>query len=49
VAKHQKVEVWEKYGEDGATEHERCPRCGSFLAQHEDRQSCGKCGYTKHG
>jgi small subunit ribosomal protein S27Ae len=25
-----------------------CPRCGAgvFLAEHEDRYSCGKCGYT---
>jgi len=26
-----------------------CPRCGDgvFLAEHEDRLSCGRCGYTK--
>jgi small subunit ribosomal protein S27Ae len=26
-----------------------CPKCGSgvFLAKHEDRYSCGKCGYTE--
>lgn len=25
-----------------------CPKCeGSFLADHEDRLSCGKCGYTE--
>lgn len=26
-----------------------CPRCGSgvFLADHGDRLSCGKCGYTE--
>ncbi len=26
-----------------------CPRCGNgvFLANHADRQSCGKCGYTE--
>lgn len=25
-----------------------CPRCGkgSFLAEHSDRLSCGKCGYA---
>jgi ubiquitin-small subunit ribosomal protein S27Ae len=25
-----------------------CPRCGRgvFLAEHKDRLSCGKCGYT---
>ncbi len=25
-----------------------CPKCeGVFLAQHEDRLSCGRCGYTE--
>jgi small subunit ribosomal protein S27Ae len=26
-----------------------CPRCGEgvFLAEHADRVSCGKCGYTE--
>ncbi|MDI3502065.1 MAG: ubiquitin-small subunit ribosomal protein S27Ae [Archaeoglobi archaeon] len=26
-----------------------CPKCGAgvFLARHEDRLSCGKCGYTE--
>jgi len=26
-----------------------CPRCGAgiFLADHKDRLSCGKCGYTE--
>ena len=26
-----------------------CPRCGPgvFLAEHKDRYSCGKCGYTE--
>ena len=28
-----------------------CPRCGggTYLAQHRDRLSCGKCGYTEFG
>jgi small subunit ribosomal protein S27Ae len=27
---------------------EECPRCGPgvFMAEHENRTSCGKCGYT---
>ena len=27
-----------------------CPRCGDgvFLANHADRLSCGKCGYTEY-
>ncbi len=26
-----------------------CPRCGNgvFLAEHANRSSCGKCGYTE--
>lgn len=26
-----------------------CPKCGAgvFLAQHADRVSCGRCGYTE--
>jgi len=26
-----------------------CPKCGAgvFLAQHSDRVSCGRCGYTE--
>jgi len=26
-----------------------CPKCGPgvFLAEHQDRVSCGKCGYTE--
>ena len=26
-----------------------CPRCkGVFLAVHQDRKSCGSCGYTEY-
>ena len=26
-----------------------CPKCGEsvFMAEHNDRRSCGKCGYTE--
>ncbi|MDQ5869773.1 MAG: 30S ribosomal protein S27ae [Thermoproteota archaeon] len=26
-----------------------CPRCGKgvFMAEHSDRNSCGKCGFTE--
>ncbi|WP_321430817.1 30S ribosomal protein S27ae [uncultured Methanolobus sp.] len=29
--------------------HQSCPRCGEgfFLAEHKDRRTCGKCGYTE--
>ncbi len=28
-----------------------CPKCGSgtFMAQHKDRSTCGKCHYTEFG
>lgn len=29
--------------------HRSCPKCGpgTFLAEHSDRRSCGKCGYAE--
>ncbi len=26
-----------------------CPKCGAgvFMAEHKDRSTCGKCGYTE--
>ena len=43
---------WWKYSiEDGSLvrKSEFCPRCGPgvFLAQHDNRKSCGKCGFTQ--
>jgi len=31
------------------TKHKYCPKCGPgvYLAEHKDRRSCGKCGYTE--
>ena len=44
-----KVEQYEI--SDGKIKRKRefCPKCdpGVFLAEHKDRVSCGKCGYTK--
>lgn len=38
-------------GKDGKMERKRrhCPKCGPgvFLAEHDNRHSCGKCGYTE--
>lgn len=30
-------------------QRKNCPRCGAgvFLAEHKDRLTCGKCGYTE--
>lgn len=29
--------------------HKLCPKCGAgvFMAQHEDRSHCGRCGHTE--
>ena len=29
--------------------HKECPKCGPgvYLAEHKDRVSCGRCGYTE--
>lgn len=47
MPKHAKVKHWEKYDDDGSTDQETCPRCGAFLAEHEDRKTCGNCGYSQ--
>ncbi len=29
----------------------QCPKCGNgtFMAQHKDRNTCGRCSYTEFG
>ncbi len=44
-------EVWKLYKVEGSSAHathEACPKCGPgvFLAKHNNRLSCGRCGYT---
>ena len=36
-------------GEKIASIRKTCPKCGAgvFLAEHKDRVSCGKCGYSE--
>lgn len=36
---------------DNIKKQKECVKCGPgiFLAQHKDRASCGKCGYTEFG
>jgi len=36
-------------GERLTRTRQNCPKCGPgvFLAQHEGRASCGRCGYTE--
>lgn len=47
-SKHKKVQIWTKY-KDGKTTGTFCPRCGPghFLAKHKNRETCGKCHYSK--
>lgn len=51
-SKHKKMQVWKAYQVSGSSlvrKKESCPRCGSgtFLAQHKNRKTCGKCGYSE--
>lgn len=43
VSKYYKIE-----GNKLVRTHRTCPKCGvgHYLADHYDRWSCGKCGYT---
>ena len=43
--------VWTFYKVEGGRLirlKKECPRCGrgTFMAEHSDRYTCGKCGYT---
>jgi len=47
-AKQKKAEFYSVEGEKLRRSNKSCPKCGSgiFLAEHTNRLSCGKCGYT---
>jgi small subunit ribosomal protein S27Ae len=47
-SKHKQSPIWKKY-KDGKVQGKWCPRCGAgvLLAQHKDRVTCGKCGYSE--
>jgi small subunit ribosomal protein S27Ae len=50
AAIHAYYELAEEKGKVKARRKRKvCPRCGAgvFLAEHADRYSCGKCGYTE--
>ncbi|DAC73307.1 MAG TPA: 30S ribosomal protein S27ae [Thermoplasmata archaeon] len=44
-----KREVFKVEGGKIVRQRKSCPKCGDgvFLADHKDRLSCGKCGYTE--
>lgn len=50
--KGQNVSVWKYYkveGEGLKRLKKECPRCGRgvFMAEHKNRTTCGRCGYTE--
>jgi small subunit ribosomal protein S27Ae len=44
-----KKDMYEAGGESLSRKNKACPRCGPgiFLANHQGRLACGKCGYTE--
>lgn len=49
--KREPSNVRELYKVEGgklSVKNKSCPKCGAgvFLAEHGNRESCGKCGYT---
>jgi len=44
-----RVGLYNVKGEALERTHRSCPKCGpgTFLAEHKDRRSCGRCGYSE--
>lgn len=44
-----RIGLYTVQGDELARTHKSCPKCGPgvFLAEHGDRRSCGKCGYSE--
>lgn len=44
-----RVGLYAVHGEELSRTHKSCPKCGPgiFLAEHENRRSCGRCGYSE--
>lgn len=40
---------YKHYSIDGKKKNKECLKCGAgiFMANHKDRVTCGKCGYTE--
>ncbi|HEY6283390.1 MAG TPA: 30S ribosomal protein S27ae [Nitrososphaerales archaeon] len=52
-APKRRIQVHKLYKVDGETLsrlRKECPRCGKgyFMAQHDDRLTCGHCGFTTY-
>jgi small subunit ribosomal protein S27Ae len=39
--------IYEVTGTKAKAKNKTCPKCSSFLANHKDRWTCGKCGYME--
>ncbi|MEM1574440.1 MAG: 30S ribosomal protein S27ae [Nitrososphaerota archaeon] len=51
--KKEKNKIWEKYEiKNGKIIRKKrfCPRCGpgTFMAEHKERYTCGKCSYVEY-
>ncbi|MFZ0830802.1 MAG: 30S ribosomal protein S27ae [Thermoplasmata archaeon] len=44
-----RVGLYQIQGETLTRTHKSCPKCGAgvFLAEHDNRRSCGRCGYSE--
>ena len=44
-----RVGLYTTKGDALARTHKSCPKCGPgiFLAEHANRRSCGRCGYSE--
>ncbi len=44
-----RIGLYQTKGETLERTHQSCPKCGPgiFLAEHGNRRSCGKCGYSE--
>ncbi len=44
-----RVGLYDASGDKLRRTHLMCPKCGpgTFLAEHSDRRSCGRCGYSE--
>jgi ubiquitin-small subunit ribosomal protein S27Ae len=47
--KNRKVVKTNVMYDEGKLKKKTCPKCGAgvFMAEHKNRISCGKCGYTE--
>jgi len=49
VPRKAKKDYYKLEGDKLTRTKKHCPKCGPgvFMAEHKDRTSCGKCGYTE--